>query len=54
MVGLSVGWGPGPVGFNVGFAVVHSGVLIPKHAPTEHPVPEGQGSAVMQFASASW
>lgn len=54
IVGEEEGLGPGPVGASVGAGLKHLSVLIPKHAPELHPDPEGQGSAVMQFNSASW
>lgn len=56
LVGLSVGCGPLSVGVSVGEELTHLSVLIPKHDSSGllHPLPEGQGSAVIQLASASW
>ncbi len=52
--GLVVGCGPATVGASVGAELTHLSVLMPKHcSPALEQVPDGQASAVKQFASAT-
>ncbi len=53
-VGLADGLGPATVGASVGGGLRHLSTPMPKHFSTAlEQVPEGQASAVQQFASAA-
>ena len=53
-VGLADGLGPATVGASVGAELRQLSTLMPKHcSPALEQVPEGQASAVQQFASAT-